>query len=192
MPRFSSRIRAVFECACGEHAWSPIDRWAVALVSVEDVPVLWSRRWQLRFQRGKAYLRYNQKVDRVQTVVFLHREILCPGSDVQVDHRNRNGLDNRRHNLRPTDQTHNNGNAIKRAGCTSIFKGVAWDKRAGKWVAYINVEGRRTQIGLFWDEAEAARAYDRRAVEVFGAFARLNLPDQEKFGDRRRPKRRAA
>lgn len=195
MPRFSSRARAVFECACGDHAWSPVDKWAVALVSVEDVPALWARRWQLKFQRGKAYLRYNKKVGRAQTVLYLHREILGAPDDVQGEHRNRNGLDNRRGNLRLADQTRNNGNCIKRSGCSSVFKGVAWDKRARKWVAYINDGGRRVQLGLYADEADAARAYDRRAVEVFGQFARLNLPNEAKYGEGRKPstgrKRRA-
>lgn len=176
MPRFSKRVRAIFECECGKHAWSPLDTWAVVLVSPQDVPVLWSRRWQLRFQRGKAYVRYNLKVAGVQTVLYLHRGIAGAANGQQVDHRNRNGLDNQRSNLRPADQAQNNANAVKRSGCTSFFKGVAWEKRSEKWVAYINAGGKRVQIGLFQDERKAAHAYDERARASFGRFARLNFP----------------
>lgn len=186
MPRFSKRVRAIFECECGRHAWSRLDAWAVVLVSPQDVPVLWSRRWQLRFQRGKAYVRYNLKVAGKQTVLYLHRVITNAAGGVQVDHRNRNGLDNQRGNLRSADQVQNNANAVKRSGCTSSFKGVAWDKRSGKWVAYINAEGRRVSIGAFRDEEQAARAYDERARAAFGSFARLNfpIPDLEALAER--------
>ncbi|MEN6337259.1 MAG: AP2 domain-containing protein [Phycisphaerales bacterium] len=60
----------------------------------------------------------------------------------------------------------------------SRFKGVWFEKRVGKWRATIHIKGKSIWIGHFATEEEAARAYDRRAVELFGEFARLNFPEE--------------
>ena len=87
-----------------------------------------------------------------------------------VDHANGDGLDNRRQNLRPATHGQNQANTGKRPGTTSRFIGVCW--RHGKWVAKI----KNRYLGRFTDEAEAARARDRAATEMYGEFARLNFP----------------
>ena len=95
------------------------------------------------------------------------------------NHRNHDGLDNRRDNLRPATQTQNNGNQRCTRG-VSRFKGVSWYERHGKWFARIQHEGRRRSIGYFKDELVAAEAYDAAARELFGEYACVNFPVPQK------------
>lgn len=88
-----------------------------------------------------------------------------------VDHINHDGLDNRRENLRPATRSQQNGNQRVRAGGTSRFKGVTWNRATGKWRARIGQQS----LGHFLTEREAAEAYDTAAFERWGDYATLNL-----------------
>jgi hypothetical protein len=107
---------------------------------------------------------------------FMHREIMHAPPGMVVDHINGNRLDNRRCNLRLCTRAQNVRNAAKRPGCLSQYKGVSRDRRHNRWFATIYFEGRSIALDHFDDEAEAARAYDRAALELFGEFAWLNFP----------------
>ena len=108
----------------------------------------------------------------------MHRIIINAGPLQIVDHINGNGLDNRRVNLRFCTQSQNFQNGRKRKGCTSIYKGVSFHSKANKWRAMICKPGtgRVGHIGLFLDEKDAAKAYDKKAIKLFGEFARPNFP----------------
>ena len=97
-----------------------------------------------------------------------------------VDHRNRNGLDNRRLNLRPATSSQNNANV--RVIGVSRFHGVSWHKSSRKWQAQITCNYQHTHVGLFTSEEEAARAYDAVARKLHGEFANLNFPTPEELG----------
>jgi len=109
--------------------------------------------------------------------VLLHRRLLSLENDKQGDHKNGNGLDNRRKNLRPASHEENARNSRRRRNGTSSFLGVSWDADRGKWVASIRSEDKkgRQSLGRFNDEIEAARAYDRVAKVRYGEFANLNF-----------------
>ena len=92
----------------------------------------------------------------------------------ETDHVNGNSLDNRRVNLREATRSQNNWNRGKQLG-SSRFKGITWDKRDKNWKAQIQVNYKRISIGRFTDEIEAAKAYDKAAMEHFGEFARTNV-----------------
>jgi hypothetical protein len=92
-----------------------------------------------------------------------------------VDHRDHDGLNNQRCNLRLATPSANACNIRKRAGTTSRFLGVYWNKRMRRWHAQIKAGGRRHSLGLFDREEDAAAAYDNAAREWFGEFATLNL-----------------
>ncbi len=106
----------------------------------------------------------------------LSRLIMAPNADEVVDHINGDKLDNRRTNLRVCTQSENarNNNKPRKRKTSHLFKGVHWDGSA--WVAQIQVNKIKHYLGRFSSEFEAARAYDRKAKELHGAFASLNFP----------------
>lgn len=108
-------------------------------------------------------------------MVLLHQEIVA---FAQVNHINRNKKDNRKANLRDTCRAEQQRGKSKGlyAGIkpSSKFKGVSWDKAYEKWRARITFENKLKHLGYFDDEREAALAYDRAALELFGEFAATN------------------
>lgn len=112
------------------------------------------------------------------TQILMHREIMDAPKGKFVDHIDGNRANNCRANLRICTQNENMRNQGKRPNATSPFKGVYIYRRTGKWCAKLQLNGKSIWLGYFDDEVEAARAYDRAAVEYFGEFARLNFPEE--------------
>jgi len=105
-------------------------------------------------------------------------QILCPGQE--VDHRNNDGLDNRRANLRPTTHRLNMANQRKQARPTaSRFKGVTIqrDHPRKPWTTQIKIDGKTYRLGHHATEEEAAITYNAAALAAWGEFARLNEVD---------------
>src|SRR5690606_17080128 len=102
-------------------------------------------------------------------LIPMHRQIL--ETHDEVDHINRNPLDNRKANLRPATSQQNKGNQRKRSTNTSGYKGVTWVKRRGNWMVRV---GKRF-VGYFDCPVEAAKAYDVAAEEYFGEYAATNF-----------------
>lgn len=152
----------------------PLTMGKYALVDDEDYEELSKYKWHYHdagyatrsIYLGKRDGKYKYKK------IFMHRQIL--NNPKQTDHANGDGLDNRRSNLRVCDYTDNMRNRRKSANKSSKFKGVLWDKRAGKWRSRIGL-AKDKHIGYFNDEKEAAIAYNEAAKEHFGEFARLNV-----------------
>jgi hypothetical protein len=110
--------------------------------------------------------------------VLMHRQIMRAPKGVPVDHIDHNGLDNRQGNLRLCTPSQNNCNQGPHRRGSSRFRGVSWQKNARKWAATICFRAVRYYLGLFEDEVEAARARDRKAIELHGEFAWLNFPQE--------------
>lgn len=112
--------------------------------------------------------------------IALHRLLVGAGEGEVVDHRDGDGRNNQRANLRRCSQSNNQHNRRKHCTSSSRFKGVSWNKQARRWVGHLEqrVDGKRLQfhLGSFDSEEAAARAYDAKALERFGEFARLNFP----------------
>lgn len=105
--------------------------------------------------------------------VYMHRLLLDIPSGFDTDHRDSDGLNNTRANLRVASRSLNNANSRKRKGTTSKYKGVSWKSDKGKWRAQIRLN-RWFYLGCFVNEIEAALAYNKAALEHFGEFAKLN------------------
>jgi hypothetical protein len=113
----------------------------------------------------------------------MHREIVG-GDSPHIDHINGDGLDNRDENLRPCTVSQNiaNSRGDKIGKKWSKYKGVVFrpevkgDKGGKQWKVRIGFQNTVVHIGSFSTEEEAARAYDRKAVELFGEFAHVNFP----------------
>lgn len=93
-----------------------------------------------------------------------------------VDHIDHDTLDCRRANLRVCTNALNRRNTLRHSDSRSPFKGVCYHRTAKKWQAQIQVDKRRIYLGLFENAEDAARAYDRAALEHHGEFACLNFP----------------
>lgn len=111
-----------------------------------------------------------------EKMYYIHRLILNAKSNEQVDHINGNPLDNRKCNLRLSNQNQNMHNMSKRKKKTSSkYKGVTWHKALKKWMAQIGYNSKHYYIGIYKNEKEAAIAYNKKAKELFGEFAKLNI-----------------
>ncbi len=112
--------------------------------------------------------------------ILMHRLILGIDDNTYVDHINYNGLDNRKSNLRLCSHSQNLIHAEKmrrKWNCKSQYpqskyKGVSWQNHISKWRARISTE----YIGVFNNQEDAAKAYNKRAKEIYGDFAVLNFP----------------
>lgn len=149
----------------------------VALVDDADYGVVSGRSWYVVKKNGQpAYAATN--IGKVSNhTVLMHRLILgVKDSSVFVDHRDHNGFDNRRSNLRECGSRQNQFNRKSAVGSSSRFKGVGWDKARMKWRVKIAIDGIQKMLGRFEDEIEAALVYDRAARQHHGEFALTNFP----------------
>ena len=150
----------------------------VAHIDPEDWPVIEPYRWFAARTSGGNWYAHATPLDgdRRKAKEKMHNLIL---GRKWVDHADQNGMNNRRSNLRPCTNALNQQNSGPRGG-SSMFKGVSWSARKGKWRVAFNWQGRTHFVGNFGDEAEAARAYDAAVLPLAGEFARLNFPTESR------------
>ena len=130
-------------------------------------------------KRGYAVMCYNKQI------IFLHRLLAGALPSFEVDHVDGNKFNNRKQNLRVCTKEENHHNRGKSIDSKNKFKGVSYlkDKYRNKpWMAQITAYHKRTLIGLFPTEQQAAEAYNKYAKELHGSFARLNIiPEPNQF-----------
>jgi hypothetical protein len=148
----------------------------VALVDDEDYErLIAGPRWHAAKYRNTWYAMRHVRINGKSVKEFLHRRVMnCP-TGKQVDHKNRNGLDCRKSNLRLATPSENglNGRARK---SLSGFRGI---KRVNgtHWQPRIIINGKSVaRFGSYIDPEEAARVYDNLARRYYGEFACLNFP----------------
>lgn len=159
----------------------PLRNGGVALVDDDCADLVAGYKWygmhDLRFG-GYDYVRGRQRSERC---ISLGRLITGAKPGEEIDHINHDGFDNRRCNLRICTRKQNMRNTRGRSSATSQYKGVCWRKSEKKWRAQIrNTEtGKRTHLGYFANELDAARAYNVAALRFYGEFAYLNTVGEE-------------
>lgn len=159
--------------ADGHFVMIPLTKGKFTIVDEADV-VLVLARGSWKASRGSDRVWH---ASRSEGYAAIYMHWLITGNPM-TDHANGNGLDNRRINLRPATKSLNAINRPPPRNNTSGYKGVSWVKRDRKWQAMIGIGGRPTHLGTFDDPVEAARAYNRAALEAFGEYAWLNpLPE---------------
>lgn len=144
-----------------------------AIIDADDFEKV--RKYSWRYSAGEYGHGAVVAWDRdIKWPVLLHRLIMEAPKGVEVDHINRNVLDNRRTNLRLCSRKENsrNRNYTKSNG---LPKGVHWRTGSSTYRAAISVDGEFISLGSFRDPITAAVAYDEAAIKYFGEFARLNF-----------------
>lgn len=141
------------------------------LVDDEDFESLSKHRWHAIEKDTGVYAANEKKT-------YMHRFLLSVSdSKVRVDHRDGNGLNNRRYNLRIATHAQNGRNQKKHKDNQSGYKGVNWESKA--WRARIVVNRKSIHLGRYTNALEAAKAYDVAAVKYHGEFASLNFPQEK-------------
>lgn len=162
-PYINETRPSVYDGAIEVKLYGKNDLWTI--LDIED----FERLHDFRFYLRSGYAAINPEVKYVS----LHKVIV---DYPVVDHINRDKLDNRKCNLRSVTQGQNCMNRSMRSDNISGYKGVYWYKRDQKWQAQIMINGRSKSLGRFVDILDAARSYDKAAIEHFGDFAVLNFP----------------
>lgn len=160
----------------------------VALVDDEDFdrlsPFKWFSHLVAKSTSRNYYARRNSKIiGGVRAPpVYMHREVIGAARGQIVDHINGDTLDNRRVNLRIVTASQNNMN--RKSGRPFMLKGAYPSGR--RWTSSIQIDGQNHYLGCFATAEQAARAYDRKAFELFGEFAKLNFPHELRSDEQER------
>jgi len=158
----------------------PLTKGKVVSVDDEDYEELNKYKWCAIKDHGydRWYAqRASKDTNGKYKIITMHRQIMGFPIMKEIDHVNRNGLDNRRCNLRQCNHSQNKKNNSKYKNNTSGLNGVCWNRYAKKWRASIYKDKKHVHIGYFNDKEEAGRAVDGKALELFGEFAVLNFPE---------------
>ncbi len=147
-----------------------------ALVDDEDYDRAMTLNWHAHKSVTKNHVQWYASARIDGKTIYLHRFLLCAPEGMQVDHRDHDGLNNCRSNLRLCTQTQNNGNKRSRVG-VSGFRGVCFYPPCGTWQARISISNKSKTLGFRRTPEEAARLYDMAARDHFGEFATLNFPE---------------
>jgi len=157
-----------------------LTRGKYALVNPDDYRHLSKHKWHA-YPNGKTfYAARRATINGIKNrYIPMHRAVLKVPDSMFVDHINRNGLDNRKANLRPATHAQNSCNRGKRSNRAygSKYKGVTARSERQCYQAQIRVNGNPIFLGSFRDEVQAAEAYDRAAKKYHRQYAVLNFPD---------------
>ena len=143
------------------------------VATVDDADFDWLSKGKWYARKSSAGNTWYAMRKAKKKTVLMHRSILEINPEEFTDHKNFNGLDNRRCNLRVCTNAQNQHNARKRADNTSGYKGVT-KRLYGKWEAKIRNGGKQIYLGTFSSLKEAVVAYNNKAKELHGEFACLN------------------
>jgi HNH endonuclease len=148
----------------------PLRQGLFAIVDDKDYDWLNQWKWSIKNSRGILYATRSTGSRGEQITIWMHRLIMKSPQEMEVDHVNGNGLDNRRENLRIVTRAENLRNRKTFKNSKSGFKGVVFNPVNGKWRVTIN-------LGTFDTPEKAARVYDEAVKKLFGALGKTNFDD---------------
>jgi hypothetical protein len=144
-----------------------------ALVDDSDYAEINKDKWS-KVKPGKGSTFYTIKGKGVNRR-WMHFAIIGGEPGMEIDHKDGNGLNNQRSNLRLCTHAQNMQNRPMLRTNKSGYKGVSWAKCNNKWTSCIGVEGKTKHLGYFTCLLKAAKAYDKAAKKYYGEFASLNF-----------------
>lgn len=152
----------------------PLSKGLFALISAEDYEMVNRHKWHVT---SHGYAARNDRFGG--GIVYLHRAINRTPDNASTDHIDGDRLNCKRDNLRTVTSQQNSFNQSKRKTPTSsCFKGVSFvageSKDSDRWESYIKCAGVKGSLGCYVSEMDAALAYNIKATELFGVFAKLN------------------
>lgn len=151
----------------------------VALVDDEDFERVNLFKWHALKKDNNYYASRHIPIGKTRKTTFIHQLVMnvdiLSKEDIEIDHIDGNGLNNQKYNLRACTHSQNLMNSKKRINSSSKYKGVGWHKLRKKYRARIRLNGIQYHLGLFDSDIDAAKAYDNKAKELFGEFAKLNF-----------------
>jgi hypothetical protein len=145
----------------------------VAIVDDDDFEKLNQYKWHALPSKHTFYAVRNDLTSGERKYIYMHKVIVNTPEGMLIDHRDGNGLNNQRRNLRTATINQNSQNRRPYFSASSRFKGVSWHKSSGKWQARITLNGKQIRLGSFSDEKKAASAYYEAAKQMFGEFAKI-------------------
>lgn len=138
---------------------------ARTLIDLDDLDKVKDYKWRLH--NKQKYV-----ITDMDSLTLLHRFIMNPPDDMQIDHINGNPLDNRKSNLRICTQQQNLLNKGIKSNNTTGITGVYWDKSRKKWLASIGLNGRSHHLGRFDNLEDAIKVRKQAEIEYFGKYRR--------------------
>lgn len=136
------------------------------------------RKWHIVKQRERYYA-YATPCSCSNKKVSMHRLIMKFPENTNIDHKDLNGLNNRRQNLRLATTSQNNANKPPQKNNSSGYKGVYFDKVANYYQSYLYIHKKKIHGGRFKTAKEAANRYNEMALKHYGEFALLNkIPNE--------------
>jgi hypothetical protein len=155
----------------------PLTQGKVALIDDEDYERAMKHKWSAhKSSKGPAfYVHCRLNAWNIE----LHRFILGlkRGDGIMIDHRNGNGLDNQKSNLRICTSSSNQWNHRKYINNTSGYIGVDYHKSSKRWRVQSSKNSNRIYLGSFNNKRQAVIARDKAVLHLHGEFASLNLPE---------------
>jgi len=154
----------------------PVSRNLLALLDDEDYELISKWKWSALPGKNTFYARRLVAVRGTgkRKNILMHRLVTNVGDDKEVDHRDGNGLNNQKSNLRICNPSQNSQNCQRYKNNTSGVKGVSFRKDRGVWVAEITCSGKKYYLGYFQNINDALLAYNNAAKQLHGEFAKPN------------------
>ena len=158
----------------GNIAYVPLTKGYEAIIDAEDVPIIGKWNWTAHVSPHTTYAKRAENNGQKHQTIYMHRFLVGGVGDLQVDHKDCIGLNNRRGNLRVAGPSENSQNQKTRKNNTSGFKGVSFEADTGKWIAQIRIDGKKVRLGSFETPELAHAAYSDASKKYHGYFGRAS------------------
>jgi len=157
----------------GNLAYVTLTQGYNAVIDATDAPLVVQFNWCAAVGRNTVYAKRTDHSGSKSRLVLMHRIIVGDPKGLEVDHRDGDGLNNRRSNLREATKTQNRRNQRTSRANTSGFKGVSYDAWNRTWQAGISINGKSKRLGSFPTPEAAYVAYCKASAELHGEFGRV-------------------